>query len=53
MDDAPLCAEQLRERARRYPEIATITAAPIVAEVSNQLADRYESLALEHDLVQD
>jgi uncharacterized membrane protein YjjB (DUF3815 family) len=53
MEDVPLCTEQLLERARRYREIATATAAPIVAAASHQLADRYEALAVEHDLVQE
>jgi len=52
MEDVPLCTEQLLERARRYREIATATAAPIVAAAS-QLADRNEALAVEHDLVQE
>ena len=51
MDDAPLRADQLRERARLYREMTAKAVAPIVEAAPSQLASRYEALALDHDVV--
>jgi hypothetical protein len=50
MDDAPLRSDQPRERARVYREMAATAVAPIVEAASSRLANRYEALALEHDV---